>query len=49
VSSDRPPIKIAVTSGHRRSVPGDLPGEALFPGKPDHPVEIAATHRSLAA
>jgi hypothetical protein len=49
VSSDRPPIKIAVTSGHRRSGPGDLPGEALSLRRPDHPVEIAATHWSLAA
>lgn len=43
-----PPIKIVVTSGHRKVAIEELPGEAQFFSKSYNPYKVAAALRSLA-
>ena len=44
-----PPVKIVVTSGHRRVEVGDLPVEAKFLPKPYNPDTVAAMLRAFDA
>lgn len=44
-----PPVKIVITSGHRKVAAQDLPDEARFFAKPYDPDEIAAWLLALAA
>lgn len=44
-----PPIKIIVTSGHRRVQLDDMPAESRFFGKPYHAAEIAEAAREMMA
>ena len=44
-----PPIKIVVTSGHRKVSVGDLPVEAQFMPKPYEMDKVAATFRTMAS
>jgi|SRR5215217_3517023 len=43
-----PPIKIVITSGHRRPLASDLPAGAQFFAKPYNPDTIARTFRGFA-
>lgn len=43
-----PPIKIVITSGHRRPLASDLPAGAQFFSKPYNPDTIARTFRGFA-
>ncbi len=44
-----PPIKIIVTSGHRKATAAQMPSDAVFFAKPYNPDVVAQTVRGLAA
>lgn len=44
-----PPIKIIVTSGHRKVTLDDIPGESRFFSKPHRPEEVAQAMREMVA